>query len=126
MVWYTQTMKKRDHAQGSRNNQRGVYFVSVLVVSVLLIMLMTTAVITVRGSLSSSQHLSGGDAALRAAESGLRYAQARLGEDPFWRGNANRVVVNSPNLVIEEREGNVIGVLRADDGEFSQFRIRFN
>ncbi len=109
-----------------RQNKRGVYFVSTLVVSVLLIMLMTTAVITVRGSLSSSQHLSGGDAALRAAESGLRYAQARLGEDPFWRGNANRVVVDSPDLIVEEREGNVIGVLRASDGEFTQFRIRFN
>lgn len=106
--------------------QAGIYFLSTLVVSAMMAMLVLSSISVTRGSLSASRHLSGGDSALKAAESGLRYAQARLGANPLWRGDGNGVIVNSPDLIVEEHEGNVIGILRASDGEWSQFRIRFN
>lgn len=89
-------------------------------------MLVTAAIFAVRGNLVASRHLAGGDSALKAADSGLRYAQAKLSENPDWRGDDNRVTVDSPDLVIRENNGNVVGIIRAADGNFSQFRLRFN
>lgn len=89
-------------------------------------MLAMSAISVVRGSLTASRHLGSGDSALKAAESGLRYAQSRLGANPQWRGDGNGTIVNTPDLVVSEQDGNVIGILRAPNGEWSQFRIRFN
>lgn len=63
--------------------------------------------------------------ALFAAESGLRYVQTRLAADYNWNGDGG-LVVNEPDLIIQEREGNIIGLVRYKDEGFAQFRIRFN
>ena len=89
-------------------------------------MLVTSALMLSRGGLAGSQHQEGADLALRAAESGLRYAQTRLAANPVWRGDGNAVVLSDPDLTVLEERGNVIGILRAPSGEYSQFRIRFN
>jgi hypothetical protein len=62
-----------------------------------------------------------------AIDAGVEYARCRLQEDPKWKGNLNRVVVDTPTFYIEESQGNVIGLMRPDASvPFSQFRIRFN
>ncbi|MGE0489393.1 MAG: hypothetical protein AB7S38_09280 [Vulcanimicrobiota bacterium] len=64
-------------------------------------------------------------AAEAAALSGRDYALARLQVDPNWRGDANAVVVETPELVVVEDHGNVIGLIRSGSLT-SQFRLRFN
>lgn len=57
-----------------------------------------------------------------AAESGLQFALFRLRQNARWRGDGNGVVVDTPELLVREDRGNVIGFM--SDGR--QFRIRFN
>jgi hypothetical protein len=65
-------------------------------------------------------------AAQRAARSGLAYALSRLRNDSSWKARpANPLVVNSPDLVVVEEDGIVIGLLRNGE-QTSQFRLRFN
>jgi hypothetical protein len=103
-----------------------LYFFSTLVVAMLVAMLVTAALSIARGGLAGSQHQEGADLALRAAESGLRYAQTRLGADPLWRGSGNGTILATPDLTVVEDQGNVIGIVRANGGQYGQFRIRFN
>lgn len=63
--------------------------------------------------------------ALLAAESGLRYVQSRTAANYGWMADEG-LVINDPDLVVEENRGNIIGLVRAPDGQFAQFRIRFN
>jgi hypothetical protein len=65
-------------------------------------------------------------AAQRASESGLEYALAKLRQNPEWRGNDDRVTVNTTDLFVVEDRGNVIGLMTSGKGRVSQFRIRFN
>ncbi len=64
--------------------------------------------------------------AQRAAESGVEYGLSQLRKNPDWRGNENRITVNSPDLFVQEDNGNVVGLVRTPSGEWSQFKIRFN
>ena len=109
-----------------RNPVRGVYFLSTLVISVLIGMLVIAAVFLSRGSLQASEHLTDGNEALKAAESGLRYAQSKLSANPSWRGDDNGVTVQQEGLVVEEDNGNVVGIIKINGDSYSQFRIRFN
>ncbi|MCA9794304.1 MAG: hypothetical protein KC910_21000 [Candidatus Eremiobacteraeota bacterium] len=65
-------------------------------------------------------------AARGAARSGLAYAMTRLEENPNWRGDGNGIVVDTPDMVVVEQDGNVVGLLRDGSGRTAQFRIRFN
>ncbi|MBI3926839.1 MAG: hypothetical protein HY319_14985 [Armatimonadetes bacterium] len=107
-------------------SRRGIYFVSTLLVAVVLALVLTAALMMVRGNLGASVNVSSADMALKAAESGLRYAQARLGENYAWRGDGAGVIVDTPDLMVREENGNVVGLLRASGGDYAQFRIRFN
>lgn len=109
-----------------KRNGRGVYFVSTLMIAVLIGMIVTSALFLVRDSLRASSYLTSGDAALKAAQSGLRYAQSKLSANPNWRGDDNRVTVDEPDLIVEERDGNVIGLVKVEQKAFAQFRLRFN
>lgn len=66
------------------------------------------------------------DNALAAARAGVEYALARLAQDQSWRGEGEGLTVRSDHLVVREDRGNVWGWLRADSGEWSAFRLRFN
>ena len=63
--------------------------------------------------------------ALFAAESGLRYVQARQAADYNWTAN-DGLVVDTPEMVVREDEGNIVGIIRTEEGDFAQFRVRFN
>ena len=102
---------------------RGFYVISSLMISVIVALFVTAALKLSVGNLQASN---GRDmAALYAADSGLRYVQARLASDYSWVAD-NGLVVNSSNLVVREERGNIVGIIRAPDGQFAQFRVRFN
>lgn len=61
-------------------------------------------------------------AAISAADSGTQYALFRLRQNPRWRGDGNGLVIDTPELMVHEDQGNVVGYV----GDRSQFRIRFN
>lgn len=77
-------------------------------------------------STASGQHTAEQGQAERAAESGISYALAQLRKSPDWRGDANQITVNGPDLFVLEDQGNVVGLVRTPDGTWSQFRLRFN
>lgn len=106
--------------------RRGIFLISSLITLVLVAMIITASLSLTSGfSLradSSSDHAN----AKRAAESGLRYAEVRLQEDPGWRGDGNGIILNTPDLFVVEDRGNVYGLVKVAGQDFSQFRIRFN
>ncbi len=57
-----------------------------------------------------------------AAESGIQYALFRLRQNARWRGDGSGIIVDTPELLVREDQGNVVGFL--SDGR--QFRLRFN
>jgi hypothetical protein len=65
--------------------------------------------------------------ARQAARSGLEYARSQLARDADWKGDDPRGrTVDTASLVVEERDGNVVGKLSFSDGGKAQFRLRFN
>lgn len=74
----------------------------------------------------SSVNLEDKELAMAAARSGIDYARARLQEDPAWRGDANELVVDTPEFKVVEDNGNVFGFITPANGPPSQFRFRFN
>ena len=100
--------------------------VTLLVTVVIVMMLGATLALspgrTARAGSTSDQALAEG-----AVEAGIEYARARLQEDSTWKADDNRIVVNEPNLYIEEQDGMVVGLIRPTDSEpYSMFRMRFN
>lgn len=107
------------------HRRRGIYLIAALFLSVVLIMLVGSALSLLKGTALGGT-ASDNDRALLAADSGLRYVQARLAENYNWRGNDNAVVVDRPDFWVREDNGNVVGLLRPAGGEWVQFRVRFN
>lgn len=100
----------------------------VLFMSIVTVMFISAAVQLSPGSLASSRNLEHSLAALRAAQAGVEYARCRMRTEVTWRGGEGgpTATINTPECVVVENEGNVVGILRTDVGEWSQFRIRFN
>lgn len=105
---------------------RGIVLVTSLVLAAVLVMFVTAALNLAPG------HMQAGQASLyqldaeRAAQSGIEYALAQLRHDPAWRGNRNMVTIDTPAMIVVENEGNISGLIQARDGQWSQFRLRFN
>lgn len=109
-----------------RNRRRGIFFISVLVTSLLLAMLVGAALQSGIWGLKRGQNQGDVAAARRAAAGGVEYALARLRDNPQWKANtAKTTTVNEPGFFVVEEYGNVVGVLDCG-GQVSQFRIRFN
>jgi hypothetical protein len=105
--------------------RRGVFIISVLFIAVLVAMFVGAAFQLAPGALRRTVNESELALAHRAARSGIAYALARIKADPQWRGNDNGTVVNEADLIVVERDGNVVGLMK--QGELTaQFRIRFN
>jgi len=100
-----------------------MYLVSALLVSFVIALFLAAALRLSMGSLKMNDE--NGQRALYAAESGLRYIQARLASDHSWEGNEGLAVTTS-DLVVYEDRGNIVGILRTPAGDFAQFRARFN
>lgn len=105
---------------------RGIVLFSVMLVAILIAMYVTSSAMLSKGQLGVWRQSAEDRRAEEAARSGLEYAQARLEEDPLWRGNGQGTVVDTPTLKVREDRGNVVGVLSTSDGGRAQFRLRFN
>ncbi|GMU54808.1 MAG: hypothetical protein AMXMBFR33_39540 [Candidatus Xenobia bacterium] len=105
---------------------RGIVLITAVVLSVVLVMFVGAAIALGPGNLMAGQAVLHQGHAQRAAESGLNYALTRLRADPLWRGDKNAVTINLPDLWVQEDNGNVVGLVRTQDGTWSQFRLRFN
>lgn len=66
------------------------------------------------------------DHASAAARAGIEYVLNRLTEDPGWKGLANSETVRSEDLVVREDNGNVLGWMKTENGDWAGFRLRFN
>lgn len=108
-----------------RTRTRGIYLISAMLVTLLVVMFVGAGLMMGRGGTAASAQSRDGMLAELAADAGMQYCLARLSENPQWRGDANARVVDTPELIIEEDNGNVVGLIM-DNGQVSQFRVRFN
>jgi hypothetical protein len=109
----------------NRARKRGIVLISVVFISVLIAMYMVSATVLNRSRFMGVRQTAENKLAEEAARSGMEYALARLEENPDWRGGLNAVTVDSPELVVVEDRGNVVGLVTTSEGE-AQFRLRFN
>lgn len=106
-----------------RLQKRGFFLVSALMISIVVAFFVGAGLKLSHMSLKSTNTEE--KRALLAAESGLRYVQSCQAADYAW--NADRgLVVNTAEMVVYEDSGNIIGILRTEEGDFAQFRVRFN
>lgn len=105
---------------------RGIVLLSILVLTLLATFFIGALIQMNPSRLRRTVHSERHDLASAAAKAGVEYALTRLSQDPDWRGDGNRVTVDSPGLVIREDQGNVWGWVRPDDGDWAGFRLRFN
>jgi hypothetical protein len=106
---------------------RGVALITTMLVMLVILLFLGAMLALNPSSLARATSSIDQGRAEQAALAGLDYAKTRLQESPEWKGDLNRVIINSPTLFIQEDQGNVIGLLRQNEGEpFSMFRIRFN
>ncbi|MFA5505230.1 MAG: hypothetical protein WC423_07375 [Vulcanimicrobiota bacterium] len=108
-----------------KRKRRGIVLISVVFIAILISMYVVSAHILNRSRFGGMKQTAENRLAEEAARSGLEYALARLEENPEWKGALNAVTVDTPELVVVEDRGNVIGILRTDVGT-AQFRLRFN
>ncbi|GMU54803.1 MAG: hypothetical protein AMXMBFR33_39490 [Candidatus Xenobia bacterium] len=106
--------------------RRGILLITVIVLSVVMVMFVAASIALGPGNLAAGQQTLYQGQAQRAAESGISYALSQVRQNPAWRGNRNQVTINSADLYVQEDQGNVVGLVRAPDGSWSQFRLRFN
>jgi hypothetical protein len=64
--------------------------------------------------------------AQRAAEAGAAYARLQIRDNSDWRGDHDTDTIDQEDLKVSERNGNVIGWMRDQQGQVSMFRLRFN
>lgn len=102
---------------------RGFYITAALLISVIISLFIGAALRLSVGNLKSDNQAS--QRALFAAESGVRYIQSRIASDYAWDADEG-LVVNTPDMIVYEDNGNVVGILRTPSGDFAQFRVRFN
>lgn len=109
------------------SKDRGIFLVTTMFMILVVVMILAAIVRLVPSMMSSAGAFSDLEAALAAAQAGVRYAASRLQEDFRWRADtASTQVVNQSGLVVVEDRGNVFGFITSPGGQVSQFRLRFN
>lgn len=106
--------------------RRGIVLVASLVLMVMTLMVVGASLTLGPANVSAGANLADSLRARQAAESGVQYAISRLRLHPDWKGDGNQVTVNTSDLFVQEDNGNVIGLVKAPTGTWSQFRLRFN
>lgn len=113
------------------SKRHGIAIISVLLLAVLILGFIGAAMTSTPITLLSAKGFGDQQRADLACEAGLAYAQTRLRENPRWRGSIQtgpHHITSSTDtaMTVVEDHGNVVGLLVAEDGSRSQFRIRFN
>lgn len=106
--------------------RRAFVLLSSLMLAVVMVMFVAAAVELGPGGLRFGRSGQERVSSEQAARSGLDYCLAQLRLDPNWRGDKNSTTVSRPDFVVSESFGNVVGLIRAEDGNWVQFRVRFN
>ncbi|MBT9584808.1 hypothetical protein IV102_15800 [bacterium] len=106
--------------------RRGIVIVACLILLMVTLMVVGAGLALGPANLAAGTNVADQLRARQAAESGVQYAITRLRLNSDWKGDANQITVNSPDMYVEEDRGNVIGLVRDSGGQWSQFRIRFN
>jgi hypothetical protein len=114
------------YAINKSTRHRGIVLVASLVLMVVTLMVVGASLTLGPANVSAGANLADSLRARQTAESGLQYAISRLRLQPDWKGDGNQVTVNTPDMFVREDNGNVIGLLKAPAGNWSQFRLRFN
>ena len=107
-------------------SHRGIALITTLLISVVAIMFVLAALSLGPGGLKAGQSSFLHSQAEMAAESGISYALSQLRNDPTWRGDRNTTTINTADFYVTEDNGNVVGILQTPDGNWAQFRLRFN
>ena len=119
-------MKSESQSRFRRSVRRtGVLLIGVMLTTLLVAMFIGASLSLSPSSLGRSQKDEDLQSAQNAAVSGIEYALARLRQDPTWRAKATRVIT-TPELVVHEGNGNVVGLLHTGEGSYAQFRLRMN
>ncbi|MCA9776023.1 MAG: hypothetical protein KC800_04875, partial [Candidatus Eremiobacteraeota bacterium] len=109
-----------------RATNRGIVIVSILVLTLLATFFMGALVQMNPSRLRRNVHDENRDRASMAARAGVDYVLNRFKSDVDWAADANMKTVEMEDLVIREDHGNVLGWIRAEDGTWAGFRVRFN
>jgi len=105
--------------------RRGILIIAVMLTTLLVAMFIGAALSLAPFSLARGEKDQDWRQARAAVASAVEYALARLQADPNWRGQASYSVAD-PDFLVQEGQGNVVGLVRSQHGRFAQFRIRFN
>ena len=109
-----------------RNSNRGVVLISILFVTLVATFFIGALLKMTPNRLRVTVHDEKRDLALAAARAGVEYALSQLASDPAWRGQGTGKMIDSPNLVVQEDNGNIFGWVRTTDSQWAAFRLRFN
>lgn len=114
-----------------RPRNKAILLITTLIFSTLLLMGLVATLGMSDRALLGAENAEDFSTARTAVEAGAEYALVRLQERPTWRGDGDgidtsQVVVDEPNFVVIEDNGDVIGFMQVEGGTPSQFRIRFN
>jgi hypothetical protein len=107
-------------------NNRGIVIVSILVLTLLATFFLGALVQMNPSRLRRNVHDENRDRATMAARAGVDYVLNRFKSDVNWLADANMKTVDMEDLVVREDNGNVLGWIRAEDGSWAGFRVRFN
>jgi hypothetical protein len=109
-----------------KTRQNGIVLISILVLTLLATFFIGALVQMNPTRLRRTVHDESRDRAAMAARAGVDYALNRLKSDTDWKAERTENVVQTDDLVIREDRGNVLGWIRAEDGNWAGFRFRFN
>lgn len=110
-----------------QERKRGIVLVTTMLTVVLVIMLVSTVVFSNLSNMQMTSTFYDKEAALMAANSGVQYALTRLQSDASWNGcGGSSSKAAGGTFQVEEKNGNVTGIITAADGRRSVFRIKFN
>ena len=120
----------------SAKKRQGIFLISVLFITLLITMFLGAAMVMSPLGLAQTGQAAAQDNAERAAMVGVEYVMTRLRENPnfCFGGNAPpaqgeyvKVTVNTPEMFVQEENGNIVGLLwDGNHSNISQFRVRFN
>ena len=111
---------------GMKAQNRGIVIVSILVLTLLATFFLGALVQMNPSRLRRNVHDENRDRASMAARAGVDYVLNRFKSDTDWLADANMKTVEMEDLVVREDNGNVLGWIRAEDGSWAGFRVRFN
>lgn len=106
--------------------KRGAVLIMTMMAICLTFMMVTVLLNTSGAGLYTTSSFYDQEAALQAAQSGVDYAVTQLQSNKSWRGDGAGCGAENSPIIVQEDNGNVVGLLKDSGGHISAFRIKFN